>query len=171
MTIPCTPGARHLVVPCLLALLAASAAPDAAAMPSRTRHISATAVCEAPLPIYDATLRKRPVAIANEGTSPIFISCALPTDHSGGVATSEVRVLFASRVQRTVNCTIVAGVDSDLYREGRSVVVPAAGVASIQWNGIDKRGVAGAISLSCTLPPGTEVRTLSLHELDPLGAL
>lgn len=165
MANPAAPRALHAALPCVL-LLALVPAADADAMPTRTRHISATAVCEAPLPSFDVSLRKRPVAIANEGSSGIFISCALTTDHTGDLATNEVRILFASPDQRTVNCTIVAGVGSNLYREGKSVTVPAGGVAAIHWTGIHKRGGEGAIALSCTLPGGVEVRTLSLHEVD-----
>lgn len=166
MAIPATPCALRVVFPCVLAVAASVPATDAGAMPSRTRHVSATAVCEAPLSVFDAPLRKRPVAIRNEGSSGIFISCAVPTDHAGDLATSEVRLLFASTVQQALNCTIVAGVGANLYREVKSVVVPAGGVASIHWTGIDKRGGEGAIALSCALPPGVEARTLSLHEVD-----
>ncbi len=39
---------------------------------------NATAFCQTALPVFDGNVRKRPLAVTNEGTSNAFISCSIP---------------------------------------------------------------------------------------------
>ncbi|HST45355.1 MAG TPA: hypothetical protein VLK29_09045, partial [Luteimonas sp.] len=62
------------LVACTTLLLAASVAQTARAEEYRQ---NATGLCQAALPAYDGLIRKRPVAIRNEGDAAAFVSCSL----------------------------------------------------------------------------------------------
>jgi hypothetical protein len=129
---------------------------------ARTINVSATSICEAPLPTYNVQLRKRPVAVQNESNEAVFISCTLPADGVGFSQGASVRVNFrASGAGATVACTMVSGIDSSLDYVPREQAIPAGGVAFIQWDAINKRTNAGTYALSCLLPAGVAMETIS----------
>lgn len=157
-------------VSCALALAAVLHAPVSSAATERVQRISATAVCEAPLPSFDVTLRKRPVGIRNEGEVPIFISCALPADSTaprGGAMVSVRFALPAGAPAVTMACTLVAGSPGNLHYAVGSVAVASGGSAWLTWSNIDKQATRGALNFSCNLPPGMDVSTILYREVDP----
>lgn len=153
---------------CLLAVAGLAATDDATAATSRSRFITATAVCESPLPQYDATLRKRPLGITNEATTPVFISCSLPADYVGDQVNGLLDFNFASLgVGGTVNCSLVAG--SRLFGVTaipKSVTVSAEGYSAIRWANIDKRHYFGSYNVTCNLPKDVELNTILYQEND-----
>lgn len=147
---------------------------DAAAESSRSHAYTATAVCEAPLPVYDATLRKRTRGILNEGSAPIFISCSVPGDTVGDQATGTLAVYFHSfgSANATINCTLNAG--SRLGGAGTvagSTVVGAGGDANIVWSNVDKVTYYGAYNVSCSVPQDIEMGMIFVSENDTGNAL
>jgi hypothetical protein len=155
---------------CVLAFAGAMHLPAASAATERVQRISAMAVCEAPLPSFDVSLRKRPVGIRNEGGAPIFISCALPADTTaprGGAVVSVRFALLAGTPAAAVDCSLVAGVPGNLQYTVGTVAVPSGGSAWLTWGGIDKQAAAGSLNFSCNLPPGMDVSTIMYRELDP----
>jgi hypothetical protein len=158
----------------LSVLVGAVASTDAAAEGSRAHAYTATAVCEAPLPIYDATLRKRTRGILNEGSSPIFISCSVPGDNVGDQTTGTLAVYFQSfgSANATVNCTLNAG--SRLGGAGSvagSTVVGPGGDGNIIWSSVDKVTYYGAYNVSCNVPGNIEMGMIWLSETDDGNAL
>lgn len=150
----------------LAALAGLSPASQAEAAEVRAVSISPVANCEAPLPVFNATLRKRPVAIANEGASRIFVSCTLMSDTMGQDKGS-ITVSFASNgPSGRVDCTLVAGgtITQD-YLAG-SVDVPAGGRARLYWDQVSKRNPAGSYAFSCVLPPDLEMSTITFAQFD-----
>lgn len=148
------------------ALVAAATVPQPAAA---TRVVaSAPAICQGALPAFETQLRKRPLAIQNEGTASAFVTCAFnnPGTNSGGSRISTVTIhLQNSASARTVSCTAVntvAGASSAgaLYAT-RSVRVPrdAAGSTALEFVPADfEQGAfllpGDAVSVSCSLAPG-----------------
>lgn len=134
----------------------------------RVHSYSATAVCEAPLPTYDATLRKRPLGIANEGLATIFISCSLPSDVVGDTATSTVFVYFQSMGSGgTVSCNLVAG--SRPYGTssvGGTAVIAAGSAGYLQWSNVNKVSAYGSFNFSCNLPRNIEMNLITVMQQD-----
>lgn len=69
----------RFVSPCVLAaaIVAAPAAVEAAPI-ERTLYVNASAHCQAALPVFDGLIRKRPLAVVNEGQAGAFVTCAIP---------------------------------------------------------------------------------------------
>jgi hypothetical protein len=71
--------------------LALSTNADAATQ--RATYVTATAACSGPIPSSDGALRRSPIGIRNTGTSNVFISCSVPADYVGDLATGIVEVI------------------------------------------------------------------------------
>lgn len=154
---------------CALALVALLHASESQAATERVQRISATAVCEAPLPVFDLTLRKRPIGIGNEGTTSIFVSCALPADSVAppGGATVSVRLAMLEPVPAaTVNCQLVTGTPDNLSYRAGSIVVPTGGTVWLTWNNIHKGSERGTLNFNCNLPPQIDMSTILYREVD-----
>lgn len=154
----------------LAAILAAS--PTVEAETVRSHFYAATSVCEAPLPVYDATLRKRPLGISNEGSTVIFISCSMPADYVGNVETATVQVNFTGLDSGgTVNCTLIGGSRFGMvYRTG-SITVATGADAQLVWDSVDKGTTWGSYNFSCNVPPGVEMNNLMVIQRDTFDRL
>lgn len=162
------------VVPCVLALAALLPAQDGRAATERVQRTSATAACEAPLPVYDTTLRKRPVGILNEGRDPVFVSCSLPADSAAGPGGATISVRFAmsgGAPATSVQCQLVTGTPDNLVFTAGSTTVAAAGGTWLTWNGVDKRAATGTINFSCNLPSKVDMTTIMYRETSAANGL
>jgi hypothetical protein len=155
---------------CVLAVAALHAPTVLAA--ERTINVSATGICDAPLPVFNAELRRRPVAVQNESTRPVFVTCTLPTDREGQSATGKVRVGFrASGPAATISCTMVSGTDAVTYYVVEDVQIAGGGQASVFWEDIDKWSSSGTYSFSCNLPAGVAMDTISYTQTGIQGRI
>ena len=156
-----------------LCLSAALHAPAAGAATQRTINLSATSVCEAPLPTFNVHLRKRPVAVQNESDRPVFVSCTLPTDGNGNANTGSVEVSFASfDSAATISCTMVSGTSGNqVFYVPQDVAIEANGRVSMLWTNINKWSYPGTYAFSCNLPPGVAMETISYTQTDSSGRL
>lgn len=158
-----------------VALLAAGAlAPQPAAA---LRVVAqATAICQGALPAFETQIRKRPLALQNEGEANAFVTCSFnnPGQNSGGTRISGVTIhLQNSQAARTVACTGVntsAGADASaaLYAT-KSIQVPrdAGGSTALEFLPADFPGggfllPGDSINLSCNLPPGVGITSTVL---------
>jgi hypothetical protein len=147
---------------CALAFAGLHAPAFSQSFAARTINVSATSICDAPLPVYNVQLRKRPVAVQNESTEAVFVTCTLPADFVGFSQAASVRVDFqALGAGATIACTMVSGIDTALNYVTREQAVPGGGTASIQWDAIDKRTNAGTYAFNCLLPAGVAMETIS----------
>lgn len=123
-----------------------------------TTGTGAAGNCQPALPVFEGLVRKRPLAVANEGEAPAFVTCAFATEEVSlnvqGFATN-VRNLSAE--DATISCTAVIGEEA----EGadyvvKSVTLPPFGSGSLSWSAADVGGLflADSVALSCMLPPG-----------------
>ncbi|MGY0613073.1 MULTISPECIES: hypothetical protein [unclassified Luteimonas] len=152
----------------------ALALPASAGSLTQSLQVNGSGACQAALPNYEGQIRKRPLAIQNEGTSLAFVTCS-PTSvqfrdmHAFG---QSVYLANDSAVDVTVSCTGVmgggAGNDPPEYST-KSVTLPAGTVAGISWSTADLPDYAPRsgtpFNTSCTLAPGVGVRTLYVHQL------
>ena len=93
---------------CALVLTSASFALDAAVIERQEVRMSAD-VCQPALPAFDGNIRKRPLAMMNEGTSNAFVTCAFGGVFNGVPSQKTLSVGFTNITDSeiTVNCTLV----------------------------------------------------------------
>lgn len=163
----------------LLVLAGTYADRSSAALAGRSKLSTAAGLCQAALPTFEGLIRKRPLAVQNEGEANAFVTCAYTSDtqSSGNPGTSSFVASFInnSPAQMTVTCTAVVGFSSGsaTYITKESPIILPGGVAtsSIAWTSADNGGVAYApnlpVNLSCNLPPGAGIATLTItHAVD-----
>lgn len=145
--------------------------PVADAATQRTINLSATSVCEAPLPVYNVQLRKRPVAVQNESDSSVFVTCTLPTDDYGHSNTGTVEVTFASfdGAAANIGCTMVSGTrGAQVFYVSQERSLAASGRVSMTWENINKWS-SGMYAFSCNLPSGVAMETITYTQTDTSG--
>ncbi|MGY1458795.1 MULTISPECIES: hypothetical protein [unclassified Luteimonas] len=125
---------------------------------------NATGNCQSALPVFDGQIRKRPMAIGNEGDAPAFVTCSLSGDFMYQDDTSALQVLVRNHGAgtSTINCTLVGGWEKEgavpLYLP-QSRVVAENGFSVFQWWPTEDQPLTGPMNLSCMLPPGTTLNT------------
>jgi hypothetical protein len=159
------------------ALLAATAtAALLTAAPARANEWSnAVDVCQGSLPTYDTSLRKRPLAISNEGDQTAFISCSIRVPlgslEGGGTNVTTVVVLLTNRGSeaQSVPCTLVDGVAGPfptfpaVYLPKTAQIQPG-GFAPIYWFDFETEAERFRLpNLSCALPPETEINIVQMN--------
>lgn len=136
-----------------------------------TEASNATGYCQGVLPAADSQIRKRPLALRNEGTATAFVSCSIPVNFAGPNFVIDVHVVNRSAVPATVNCTLVDGVVAEIgetdpgYYPLSVNLVPGGG-GLLQWwaPDFDLGTFTSAANLSCALPPGVEIALISADE-------
>lgn len=131
---------------------------------SYTTRQNAAGMCQGALPQFAGSLRARPLALANEGTSDAFITCSLVAENARRYQFINPLFFNRSGVATTATCTIVTGhVHSSPWYYTRTVSLPAGGGASIELtpNGADPSNM---FNMNCRLPAGVE---LNYIRLDP----
>ncbi|MGY0613225.1 MULTISPECIES: hypothetical protein [unclassified Luteimonas] len=142
------------------------------AMVERTQYFNAAAHCQASLSKFDDALRKRPLALQNEGTTSAFVTCAIPTQ--GQVDGLEVYVSSHDGSAAPVACTAVTGWHGGTNYYVTQVTDTASGYAGFYWAASDfVEGATvfpnGYLALSCNLAPGTGLNDFWLHYSETVG--
>ena len=138
-------------------------------------HVNAsqpTARCQGALPAFETQIRKRPLAVQNEGTATSFVTCSFEFDAGESVSGAELLDTYftnLSGVEKTVNCTAVTGFSTGVNEYvSLSTVVPVPtpddddldDTGNPYWFAEDFLGggmASGLISISCNLPTGVGV--------------
>lgn len=135
---------------------------------------NATGNCQAALPVFDGQIRKRPLALGNEGDAPAFVTCSLMGDYSAPDNSMLVLAVvrnFGAKAS-TIHCTLVAGRELNgapppLYIP-KSQEVSSGSEHVFNWNPANDNGgapIRGPLNLSCLLPPETVIN-LTLRAYD-----
>lgn len=146
----------------------AHAGVDPSVLVNRNHRANAVDVCQAALPAYEGQVRKRPLAVQNEGTASAFVSCAFTTQ--GGF--DGVRIYFAGfdGASHPVSCTGVATSTSGVSQYVvKSVQAPASSQGSLQWTASDFTGVNNWFSVSCSLSPGAAINDYQVSAVEDVG--
>lgn len=140
---------------------------------SRTHVQNAVGVCQGALPSFEGAIRKRPLGINNEGSTPAFVSCTVNSEASYlAQVIQDFAILLTNRGPVTeLTCTLVdgiapatsgplAGAFPPVYYP-KTIAIPdgtAGGTsASIAWDLDDRPEGFIFPALSCLLPPGVEI--------------
>lgn len=131
-------------------------------------------ICQPALPAYEGQIRKRPLAVQNEGEATAFITCAF---NAGGAPT--LAHLYPGSVdgqEHSVTCTAVSGyaTGNPVYRTKTVTVGPTDEPVSMFWVPSDFGETEAFPSLyfsaSCSLPPGTALYDGDLAWFMDIGA-
>ena len=169
-----------MVAACLLAL---GLIPGQASAAVQTRVFSgnANAWCNSATPASDGFIRKRPLAVQNEGTSDAFVTCTFisqyPTVSYAGSAVTQVKIWAQSfdGAAHTINCTGVSGYPGFAQYIVKSINVDASGAQFVaNWNAADFMNApavfpSNLFSLSCHLPPGAALNDMYVSFTDDVG--
>ena len=163
---------------CLLGLSFGAAAAEV----QRVDVQGATGMCKASTHAFAAGTRYRPLAVANESSSLIYVTCNWQGDDKtgserGAKLLSVVVGNFAPTAHN-VTCTLVNG-----HQTGnlvfasympKTVSIPAGGSAEISWvpGDVDNAKPSGIDrpSLSCILPPETALQHTRREYNEDVGA-
>jgi hypothetical protein len=157
----------------LATMLAAPLAASAGGPAGDSRVTLAAGACQTALPVFDGVVRKRPLAVQNEGSSTTFITCGL--EGKFGAPSSTV-VVFVGLVNNsasaaTVNCTLVDGRNglSDPVYMPKSLSLPGnTPLAEMMWSPDDNDGANFIYpAISCSLPPGTGIKAVGQEFVPP----
>ena len=158
-----------IIPSCLLALLVSTAMAPVEAV-TRSTFENAVGSCNGALPGFEGALRKRPLAIANEGTSNAIVSCTLAIDQTQSEGNAIVGVVLINRSAQlvAVSCTFVDGsapevpgpIPPTYYVE--NIALAAGEGNSLLWQAADHGLTTFSVlgSTSCSLPPGVEIAAM-----------
>lgn len=159
----------------LLALAATIVGLSTASLPATTHAADwAGAVdhCQGSLPSFEGALRKRPLGIANEGSTTAFIGCSMRMDTNKRAA--DVTVVFINRSAgpMTVNCTLVSGMALPFpfyppVYVSKSREITGVNYGGLTWTIEDNGGSTYRLpNLNCQLPPGVEINAIQVTSVD-----
>ncbi|MGY1459101.1 MULTISPECIES: hypothetical protein [unclassified Luteimonas] len=155
------------------ALLLASTGDALAADITRFQIRAAVNVCQGSLPSFEGALRKRPLAIANEGTTGAFVGCSLEANNMFNYERTSVAAIFVNRgaAAATVNCTLVNGLLNRLTPTyfPKSATIAPRGEAVLNWSAPEFPDGFEFPNLNCSLPQGVEIGWISDVYPEPVG--
>ena len=155
---------------CIALTIACSAtftAPVRAATFMREETAMSAETCQAALPAFDSNIRKRPLALMNEGSRSSFVTCAFAgvNDFIPFTLGIEIYLTNSDVTHHTITCTLVdgrTGFSNPLYVPRALSVAPGGGLQKISWIRGDsaETQVAGFVypAVSCVLAPKTGIR-------------
>ena len=125
---------------------------------------NASGRCQAALPAFEGAIRKRPLALQNEGTSSAFVTCSFVAEGSNYTIPASFTIWAANSgtAAATLSCTAVVGYNTgDVSYVAKTVTLQPTGVqGQIFWGPTeypDGLETGAPISLSCNLPVGVGI--------------
>lgn len=127
---------------------------------------NATGPCNGALPAFEGALRKRPLALRNEGSSSAFVSCSMQSDggENPGYQTALITFVNRNASSAAVDCTMVAGIVAELGEGAptffpKTLGVPAGTAGIMTWVAADfeLETFDNWLNFTCSLPPGVEM--------------
>jgi len=166
----------------LLALLAASvgcalAAGDVRAVNVQRSFVqNATGACQSALPVFDGQIRKRPLAVQNEGNASAFVSCSFTvTDRTAG-GFDDILLYSDNNTGSAIDmtCTMITGTTgTTITAYPKTLSLPANSKTNLfRWRPVDNGGQnfdSYTINVSCNLPVGTGLTVSFLYFNENIG--
>ena len=145
---------------------------------------NATTNCQGALPAFEGAIRKRPLAVQNEGTTNAFVTCSFTTEYDDESPTLRVASYFgayfinSSTTAKQVTCSGVAGYQTGASNTyvSKTITVAANGTAQAQlfFTPADNagNGYHPLVSISCNLLPGVGINDtyVGYVTVDDIGA-
>ncbi len=148
-----------------VAVASAYSLPSSAAIEAHGNGSNPVARCQGALPVFETAIRKRPLAVTNEGSSATFVSCGFEYDiiDAEGNAPVLLDTYFSNRSSAPldVTCSAVTGFDTgDNEFFSQTVTIAPNTQGNLFWEDEDfpVDGLSsGLISISCNLPAGAGI--------------
>ena len=144
-------------------LVLAASHPASAGYNYRSIRQKAVASCQAPLPVYDKQLRKRPGGIVNESSVPVYVACGLPTNVFADTRQVDVQFTNLSNTPVTIVCTLATGDNTaGATSYVQSLMIPTASWSAITFDALeynDDQPFEDDAGLSYKLPPNVELNS------------
>ena len=177
---PAVHGLSITLLALAVGALASGPAQGATALRHFVSHPAGT--CQGALPAFETAIRKRPLAVKNEGTTPAFVTCSFTSQgQDGGMSTrnpTRVAVYFRnSGAPVTLSCTGVSGYEGTASTAQYVVksMPLGGGIPSLVWSAADFGEAAyfpnGLFSISCALAPGVSIHESVVQFEEEIGAL
>lgn len=167
------PVTTPLAAAAAFAIAVLVAAPAAHAARATAPAISS---CQAALPVFEGLIRKRPLAVQNEGDAAAFVTCGLenagPNGGTHRINFAEVQLQNQGSLSRSVSCTAVnsnasASPGAPAYLNRTVAVAPGATVTldfqAAQFPGNPLVLTGNTLAVSCNLPPGIGITSTVLQ--------
>jgi hypothetical protein len=155
----------------LLMLVALCFIGSAFAEPAQYRHwsVNAPALCHPAFLRYDSDVRKRPLAVVNEGSAPAYVTCSLPADLANpyGLAQAYIVLRNLSQAPMSINCTVVLGVDDGGAQYITRTVQVGAGqrvTLAVEPEDFNREYLRQRIGFSCNLPVMAGINEIGTEE-------
>lgn len=131
---------------------------------SRYDQQNAPGLCQGQLPAHRESIRARPLGLTNDGTVPVFVTCAWQGDDAvsstRGATRISVNVSNGGTTPITVRCTLINGFESGRNTQAtytpKAIGITAGDGGFIEWVPGEIAGAPATIKLptvSCELPP------------------
>ncbi len=165
---------NHFTKTTVVALLAAVGIVDSASAQyaPQIEFTHGPADCQSALPVYDGNIRKRPLALVNEGSQSAFVTCDIADNTQ---STDRVTMYFhnSTNWHAEVKCTLVTGYANFTAPKQfvKSVTVANTGYDYLAWDWLnDNQNVKfRSPAISCLLPPGVSIQGVQRHFLQFYG--
>lgn len=166
-----------LFAACSAALGSALLATPAAAV---TRAVvlqqNGAGACQAALAAYVPSIRWRPLAVQNEGSSSVFVSCSppslkglIPNDTAG----YNLRLVNRGTSVVSVSCTAVIGSDGVAnpltVSLTKSIAIGGNSTGLLTWRSLEGYGTSVPFNVQCQLPPGVGISGIELNQVLDVG--
>lgn len=143
--------------------LAAQLAPSVAHAEVYQQNASGT--CQGSLPVFENSLRYRPLALANVSSSNVFVTCTSENRLGNELTEYAVYVHNTGSATGAVDCNFIPGRDSFARDKfPKSVILAPGQQAILVWTAANDNGgqnFRDLGNLSCSLPAGVEIEYIS----------
>lgn len=137
-----------------------------------------TGACQPALPVFDGQIRKRPLAVQNEGTAAAFISCSFMGTDLAAAGILGVLLLSdnSNTAAVTLTCTLVTGASGGVTGQRflpQTITMPASSrLNRFRWFAADfgLGNLDNVTSASCNLPVGTGLSLAVIYYSEDVGA-
>jgi hypothetical protein len=136
---------------------------------------NATGACQSALPVFDGQIRKRPLAVQNEGTAAAFVNCSFAGTDRAVDGLTFIYVYADNNTASAIDlsCTLVTGWDGIQEYFPKTVSMPANSTLNeFLWDASDHGGAnfEYPANVSCNLPVGTGLSVTFVYFDEDVGA-
>ena len=132
-----------------------------AAVAQTVHYQNATGFCQPALPVFEGNIRKRPTAIANEGTSNAFVSCSMTSLPEAGAAIELPTLAVYNRTAADIDvtCSLVHSYEAGGLVVPKTLSIPAGDREFFEWTLADIGDPPSFdfLNFNCNLPVGVDI--------------